>query len=382
MWNFWAGAPSSAFLSSSKKKGGTTGGKGSEEGKKEGRGGGLSRLDDEPSPFESVQRDSKDRQGLKDDEATASMRTHRGNVRPRILGAIVLILAGAVLLYYLAFFVTEFPFSELLAIKIIVVAAVGYLAISAVASELEKVIADNSSQERGATVGSGFRYVGYILLAFVTLGVAGVSGTELLAGGTFTGLVLGLASQQTLSNIFAGLLILTARPFRVGERITISTWQWGFELPSYPPKFFSDNLLVPGYTGTVEDIRLNYTVIRLDEGIPVRLPNSIVIQASVVDHKTSERLVRVRYEVSKPVEARTLVERIEGVVKKNAWVTRPETVTVNVENITPTDVVVVIEAVCRGAYEPPPRTAILVDIEEALEALKSTKDQISKTEGL
>lgn len=293
-----------------------------------------------------------------------------GSVSTKALEALSLVLAGAIVLYYLVFFAAQLPFSLTLALKVVVAGVLGYVAIGIVSRELRKVISKTSGVEKGAIVGTSFRYLGYILLAFVILGLAGVSTVSLLAGATFSGLVLGLAGQQTLSNIFAGLLILTARPFLVGERITVSTWQWGFALPSYPPKFFSDNMLVPGYTGVVDDIRLNYTIIRSDDGVQVKLPNSIVIQASVIDHRTSERLVRVRYDVAKPANPSSLVELIRSVVVKNSWVTRPESVSVSVENITPTDIVVVIEAVCRGAYEAPPRSAILLDIDKSVMGLK------------
>lgn len=291
-------------------------------------------------------------------------------ISKKILQAAILVIAGIVVIYYLTFFAEQLPFNTLLAVKVIVAIVLGYFAIGVLASGIRRLTTKASGIERGATVATAFRYFGYILLAFVVLGLAGVSGIDLLAGGTFTGLVLGLAGQQTLSNIFAGLLLLTSRPFLVGERITISTWQWGFALPSYPPKFFSDNLLIPGYTGVVEDIRLNYTSIHLDDGMLVKLPNSIVILASVINHRTTERLVRVRYDVTKPVDPNSLIDLIQSVVAKNSWVTKPETVSVNVENITPTDIVVVIEAFCRGAYEAPPRSAILLDLEKSVTALK------------
>ncbi|MDG6989218.1 MAG: mechanosensitive ion channel family protein [Nitrososphaerota archaeon] len=262
------------------------------------------------------------------------------------------------------------PFSALLLIKIAIAVVAGYFAIGILANQIKRGISKTSGPERGATVGTAFRFIGYIALAFIVLGLAGVSGTQLLAGGTFTGLVLGLAGQQTLSNVFAGLLILTSRPFLVGNRITLSTWQWGFVVPSYPPKFFSDDLLIPGYTGVVEDIHLNYTAIRLDEGTLVKVPNSIVIQASVVDQSPSERLVRVRYDVPKPVDTALLASTLHDVVVRNDHVSKPETVKVYFENITPTDVIVVIEAFCKGAYEAPVRSSILLDIERATAELK------------
>jgi small-conductance mechanosensitive channel len=291
----------------------------------------------------------------------------------RLAGAVIVLVAAVVLLSFIFYFAREIPISVLLLIKLAVALVAGYLAIGIVANQIKRGISRTSGLERGATVATAFRYIGYIGLAFVALGLVGVTGTELLAGGTFTGLVLGLASQQTLSNVFAGLMILTSRPFLVGNRITVSTWQWGFELPSYPPKYFSDNLLIPGYTGVVEDIRLNYTTIRLDEGIRVKVPNSIVIQASVVDHNTSERVVRVRYDVAKPVDTAALASRLHDVVARNANVSKPETVAVYFENITPTDVIVVVEALCKGAYEAPARSSILLDIEEATTELKESQ---------
>ncbi len=301
------------------------------------------------------------------------MSNGKASFASRIAGALAVIVAAAVLLSFVVYFASDIPFSAVLLIKIAVAVVAGYLAIGIVANQIKRGISGASGLERGATVATAFRFIGYIILAFVVLGLVGVSGTQLLAGGTFTGLVLGLASQQTLSNVFAGLLILTSRPFLVGNRITLSTWQWGFALPSYPPKFFSDNLLIPGYTGVVEDIRLNYTTIRLDEGIQVKVPNSIVIQASVVDHKADERLVRVRYDVTKPVDTAALASTLHDVVARNELVSRPDTVAVYFENITPTDVIVVIEAFCKGTYEAPARSSILMDIEKATAELKGAQ---------
>lgn len=308
-------------------------------------------------------------------EARRTDQLNNGNASllSRLAGAVVVLVAAAVLLSFIFYFASEIPISVLLLIKLAVALVAGYLAIGIVANQIKRGISRTSGLERGATVATAFRYIGYIGLAFVALGLVGVTGTQLLAGGAFTGLVLGLASQQTLSNVFAGLMILTSRPFLVGNRITVSTWQWGFALPSYPPKFFSDNLLIPGYTGVVEDIRLNYTTIRLDEGIRVKVPNSIVIQASVVDHNVSERVVRVRYDIAKPVDTAALASTLHDVVAKNANVSKPETVAVYFENITPTDVIVVVEALCKGAYEAPARSSILLDIEKATTELKESQ---------
>src|ERR671920_1276785 len=41
----------------------------------------------------------------------------------------------------------------------------------------------------------------------------------LAVGGAFTAVVVGLAAQNTLGNVLAGMLLLSARPFRVGDRV-------------------------------------------------------------------------------------------------------------------------------------------------------------------
>ncbi len=51
--------------------------------------------------------------------------------------------------------------------------------------------------------------------------MAGIEAKTLALGGAFTAVILGLAAQQTLGNLFAGTVLLSARPFRVGERVRL-----------------------------------------------------------------------------------------------------------------------------------------------------------------
>jgi small-conductance mechanosensitive channel len=71
------------------------------------------------------------------------------------------------------------------------------------------------------TFGFVIRLLTMAVALLIALGVAGVSTGSLIAGGAFTAIVLGLAAQQTLGNLFAGLVLITARPFRVGERVRL-----------------------------------------------------------------------------------------------------------------------------------------------------------------
>jgi small-conductance mechanosensitive channel len=69
--------------------------------------------------------------------------------------------------------------------------------------------------------------------ALIGLRLAGLDPTTLAAGAGFTAIVLGLATQQTFGNIFAGVVLLSARPFRVGDRVRFaaSAWTWRARSP-------------------------------------------------------------------------------------------------------------------------------------------------------
>ena len=108
----------------------------------------------------------------------------------------------------------------------------------------------------------------------VLFSLAGVSAESLFLGSAFAGIVLGLAAQTVLSNVFAGLLIVLADPYRPGDRVAFVTSSYGALPPSYPHE-----MMYPGYSGTVRDVGLVYTVIELDTGGLAKFPNSIAITA-------------------------------------------------------------------------------------------------------
>jgi small conductance mechanosensitive channel len=96
-------------------------------------------------------------------------------------------------------------------------------------------------------------------------------GTALLAGASVVSVILGLAAQNTLGNLIAGIAILLYRPFRVGERLQVNT-------PAGPD------------TGTVENITLGYTILQTFDNRRLVVPNSAIatqltVNLSSVDPK-------------------------------------------------------------------------------------------------
>ncbi len=90
-----------------------------------------------------------------------------------------------------------------------------------------------------------------IIFGFVTaLGTLGINVSALVAGLGLTGFALGFALKDTISNLLSGVLILLYRPFEIGNRIEISS-----------------------YEGIVVSIDLRYTELQ-GEGSKILIPNS------------------------------------------------------------------------------------------------------------
>jgi small-conductance mechanosensitive channel len=106
--------------------------------------------------------------------------------------------------------------------------------------------------------------VGLFVILFVALRIGHVPVTQLVVGGAVTGILLGIAAQQSLANVFAGLVLLFARPFRVGDRVR-----------------FRAGALSGQVEGFVTDVSLTYVRLETDEG-RVLLPNALVLAAAVL----------------------------------------------------------------------------------------------------
>ena len=94
-----------------------------------------------------------------------------------------------------------------------------------------------------------------IILIGVAIAVASFPGVQtvarsLLASGAIAAAIIGFAARQVLANFVAGIMLAVTQPIRVGDWVT-------FE----------------GNYGVVEDVRLNYTVLRTPNSQRIVIPN-------------------------------------------------------------------------------------------------------------
>jgi len=102
----------------------------------------------------------------------------------------------------------------------------------------------------------------------------------LLASSAVLGVIIGLASQQTLGNFIAGLLIATTQPVRIGDRVTYD-----------------------GVSGVVEEIGLTYTFIRMIDRRRLVVPNSKLASDSIVNASIRSRETFAEVSVPVPLSA-------------------------------------------------------------------------------
>lgn len=106
--------------------------------------------------------------------------------------------------------------------------------------------------------------IGYLLVALAVLSTLEASISHLLVGVGLIGVVLGIAAQQSLGNVFAGLVLLLARPFGVGDRIRVRSGALGGV-----------------FDASVLELSLTYVTLATTDGV-LKVPNSQMLAAGIV----------------------------------------------------------------------------------------------------
>jgi small-conductance mechanosensitive channel len=106
--------------------------------------------------------------------------------------------------------------------------------------------------------------VGIFAVLTFSLAIAQIDVKQLLVSGAVAGVLLGIAAQQALANLFAGLVLLFARPFRVGDHVRLRA-----------------GALSGIIEGTVIDVSLTYVRLKTEDGL-LLVPNSQALAAAVL----------------------------------------------------------------------------------------------------
>ena len=163
------------------------------------------------------------------------------------------------------------------AITVVLLLALGWALARDVGRAVAPVFFRRMDPSTAGTVGFLIRLTTMAVALLAALWIAQVSPGAILAGSAFTAVIIGLAAQQTLGNLFAGMVLISARPFRVGERIRLQAGAVGGSVE-----------------GVVSSLGLLYTTLVRGEERTM-IPNTVVLAAAVVPIREPDSVdVRVR----------------------------------------------------------------------------------------
>ena len=131
------------------------------------------------------------------------------------------------------------------------------------ARQVRQVLEPRVGTAHSAIVRYAVLIVGAFTTLLLTLVLFGVPVSQLVLGGALTTVVVSIAAQQALGNVFAGLVLMLARPFKVGDAIRLRAGALGGPLD-----------------GTVTDIGITYVRFKTN-GSVVSIPNSQVLNAVI-----------------------------------------------------------------------------------------------------
>ena len=139
----------------------------------------------------------------------------------------------------------------------------GSIATYSLAGKSRELLEPKAGTSHSAITRYAILIVGFFTTLVLTLELFGVPIGQLVLGGALTSVFVGIAAQQALGNVFAGLVLVFARPFHVGDAIRLRAGALGGTLD-----------------GIVRDIGITY--VRFDtDGSVMSIPNSQVLNAVV-----------------------------------------------------------------------------------------------------
>lgn len=167
--------------------------------------------------------------------------------------------------------------------------------------------------------------VRYGIIAFTLIAAlsrVGVQTASVIAVLGAAGLAVGLALQGSLSNLAAGVLLVTFRPFRTGEYVDLG-----------------------GIAGTVLNVQIFSTTMRTVDGKIVVVPNGKIIAGNIINYsrepvRRNEFIIGVSYEA----DIDQVKQILTDIVSRDERVLKDRDITVRVNELGPSSVNFVVRA--------------------------------------
>lgn len=191
-----------------------------------------------------------------------SRKSARNTIVKKILVSAIIL--SATLAISTVFLRSVLPSQELMYLQAAEVAVIGYFVLESVSTISYKLLLPGSSPETAKAIRSLIRITGTIIIVAVIISFLAQNPIVAASISTISALIIGFASQNILANMISGLYLSIMRPFKIGDKITISS-----------------------NSGIIYDIELIYTRLITENGDIVLVPSSSMVSSIVVLQKNA-----------------------------------------------------------------------------------------------
>ena len=186
----------------------------------------------------------------------------RKNTIRKIL--LLVMILSATLIISTIFLRPLLPLQELIYVQAAEVAIIGYIVLETVSKVSYKLTLPGSSLENARAIRGLIRITGTIIIVASIISILVQNPIVAASISTISALVVGFAAQNILANMISGLYLSIARPFKIGDRITISS-----------------------NSGIIYDIELLYTRLLTENGDIVLVPSSSMASSTITLQKNT-----------------------------------------------------------------------------------------------
>lgn len=158
---------------------------------------------------------------------------------------------------------SKMPRQELMYIQAAEVAIIGYFVLETISAISYKLALPDRSLETAKAIRSFVRITGTIIIVVTIISYLAQNPIVAASISTISAIVIGFASQNILANMISGLYLSLVRPFKIGDKITISS-----------------------NSGIIYDIELVYVRLMTKNGDIVLVPSSSMVSGTVIVNKS------------------------------------------------------------------------------------------------
>lgn len=149
-------------------------------------------------------------------------------------------------------------------VKTLAIVIIGFIIVKIILSIVRRQLSRTKLEKTVQTfISSILKFVLYLILIFCVISSLGISVTGLTVVISAISLAISLALQDSLKNLVNGFLIISTGLFKQGDWINVA-----------------------GVEGSVQDVRMLYTIITTGDNKKIIIPNSSVLSSNVINYNT------------------------------------------------------------------------------------------------